>query len=369
MPKHARAVKTDDSWNDENVSSGYSPEEGSFEDGIESESGAARAGQNTAETGETSGDVDQATLMATEEGLIEVDPWDASREGAALSGKDGLNPHQRKSRKTKRILIVVLIILVCLIGVLAYFTYALFSEASREASKQAGQVSIAGVTEMANSDPSDSTTATIKATDVPDLTQLIGKNESEALQLLGTGAIVVSSTPQKEEGNPVRTEVKISLSEEPTDARSGSPSVYLGLDGAGVIVRAGYSCAITTLGYGASSFSDVVSKDFIIENTLNEAGLQLEQGSVGLPTERSEYTTYKEDNKTIEKESFSFGGEQNVDGLVFEWSAVLRYDYTVADMSGNLADTIRQIYIYIYSPDAVTPAHLLPPESEEPPAA
>ena len=37
----------------------------------------------------------------------------------------------------------------------------------------------------------------------------------------------------------------------------------------------------------------------------------------------------------------------DIDGAPHEWSAVLSYDYSTANTSGNLADTIRIIYVYI----------------------
>lgn len=37
----------------------------------------------------------------------------------------------------------------------------------------------------------------------------------------------------------------------------------------------------------------------------------------------------------------------DIDGTPHEWSAVLSYDYSTANTSGNMADTIRIIYVYI----------------------
>ena len=47
------------------------------------------------------------------------------------------------------------------------------------------------------------------------------------------------------------------------------------------------------------------------------------------------------------KESCSFSGTVDLAGAAHEWSAVLLYDYKTANASGNLADTIRIIYVYI----------------------
>jgi hypothetical protein len=79
-----------------------------------------------------------------------------------------------------------------------------------------------------------------------------------------------------------------------------------------------------------------------------------------LPQDKAEYTTYKDDSKTIVKEVWSFSGVEQIGGTSHEWSAVLRYDYTAGNATGNLSDTIRQIYIYVYVPSAATPPGLLP---------
>ncbi|MCL2889064.1 MAG: hypothetical protein FWE65_01430, partial [Eggerthellaceae bacterium] len=120
-----------------------------------------------------------------------------------------------------------------------------------------------------------------------------------------------------------------------------------------------------TLGYGSSSFYDAVTRDYIIENTLIEAGIGIDLGTAVLPADKMEYTTYKSDGRTVEKETYSFSGTIELNNVAFEWSAVLRYDYTAVIATGNLADTIRQIYVYVYVPSAATPPELLPPDPIE----
>ena len=51
-----------------------------------------------------------------------------------------------------------------------------------------------------------------------------------------------------------------------------------------------------------------------------------------------------------------------VNGVDCVWSAILSYDYNTANATGNLADTVRTVYVYIDSPDAQAS------EPEEPPA-
>ncbi|MEG1042436.1 MAG: hypothetical protein RSE94_21195, partial [Pseudomonas sp.] len=78
-----------------------------------------------------------------------------------------------------------------------------------------------------------------------------------------------------------------------------------------------------------------------------EAGLVIPAGSVVLPKDKAAYCTYATDGTTLVKENCPFSGAAEVNGARYTWSAVLTYDYTAANASGNLADTIRQVYIYI----------------------
>ena len=150
-----------------------------------------------------------------------------------------------------------------------------------------------------------------------------------------------------EEGNPIKTEARVALTAEPADSRTGTPTVYLGLDEAGKIIQAGYSASTTALGYGSLSFADAVRNEDIIQKTLAEAGVAVPEGAVELPEDSTAYTTVDSDGKTVTKEYCSFSGEADVEGASHTWSAVLSYDYSMANASGNLADTVRTIFIYV----------------------
>ena len=69
--------------------------------------------------------------------------------------------------------------------------------------------------------------------------------------------------------------------------------------------------------------------------------------SAVLPEDRAAYCTYASDGTTLVEENCTFNGEADVNGTRYTWSSMLMYNYTAANASGNLADTIRQIYIYI----------------------
>ena len=187
----------------------------------------------------------------------------------------------------------------------------------------------------------------MKKTSAPNLTELLGCTQDDALAKVGRGAQVTVSNEVNEEGNPIKTEVRVALTDEPADTRTGTPTLYLGLDEDGAVVQAGYSAGTASLGYGTLSFSDAVKNESIIEKTLQEAGISVPVGTVSLPADKTEYSTYASDGTTLVKEYCPFSGDIDINGVSHTWSAVLSYDYSVANASGNLADTIRIIYVYI----------------------
>ncbi len=252
-----------------------------------------------------------------------------------------------KSRRMRRILIVVIVILVLLLGVGGVLVFQLFSTVQNAATQQAQTASEAIDVKQASEVSESSTTA--KRTTVPDLVSLLGLTQDEAIEKMAHGAQVSSSSEVNEEGNPIKHEVRVALTAEPADSRTGTPTVYLGLDQDGRVIQAGYSTSTSSLGYGSFSFSDAVENVGVVEETLNEAGLQVPEKSVTLPEDKMEYSSYASDGTTLTREYFSFEGVAPATGGGAEraWSAVLSYDYTLANTTGNLADTMRTIYVYV----------------------
>lgn len=270
-----------------------------------------------------------------------------------------LSAQQKKSRRMRRLLIVVVILLIALIGALGYFTWMLFQESQNLATQQAQQQSDQEVDALQGSEAQDASTATAKTTEVPDLAQLMGMTEDEAVDALKRGATVSSERQVNEEGNPMKRSLTVALTDEPADSRLGTPTVYLGLDEDDAVVMSGYSAAMSALGFGTLSFADAVKNENIVEKTLGEAGIKVEAGTAELPEDKADYSTYASDGTTLVQEKCSFSGTVELDGAEYNWSAVLVYDYKLANASGNLADTIRQIYLYLETPGA---------EAEEPEA-
>ena len=245
-------------------------------------------------------------------------------------------------------LIAIVVLLILLIGALGYFAWQWFEESQLIATQQTQeQQSSQEVGSMQTDETKDATTATAKKTDVPNLAAVLGMTKDEAIAALKHGATETTSKEVNEEGNPVKTNVTVALTDEPADTRSGTPTVYLGLNEDGAVVQAGYSAATASLGYGSLSYVDAVKNEGIIEKTLQEAGVNVPAGSAQLPADKTEYSEYASDGTTLVKESYSFSGTVDLNGAAHEWSALLLYNYSTANTSGNLADTIRIVYVYV----------------------
>ncbi|MEC4294536.1 histone-lysine N-methyltransferase [Adlercreutzia shanghongiae] len=269
----------------------------------------------------------------------------AMNDGAKKKGD--VPEYMRKSRRMRRILIVVIVLLVLILAAMAYFGVQLYKEASSSAVQQV--LSTEQETEAITPEDASDSADTAKVTTVPDLVTLLGLTQEQAVEKLQHGATPAEPRAVNEEGNPIKTEVRVALTAEPADSRTGTPTVYLGLDADGEIIQAGYSTSTSSLGYGSLSFKDAVLKEHIIEKTLAEAGVPVHEDAVVLPDDAEEYTSYDTDGTTITKEYCSFNGEVDIDGAPHAWSAVLSYDYSMANASDNLADTVRTIFIYVNS--------------------
>ncbi len=272
----------------------------------------------------------------------------AKTSGSSVSSKE-IPPYMRKSRRMRKILIVVIILLLLLIAALVYFSTQLVQESQLVATQQAQKQSEsdADTSALQDSEAKDVVDQAEKTTAAPDLYSLIGLTQDEAIEELEHGATASAAREVNEEGNPIKSTVNVTLTSEPADTKSGTPTVYLGFDEAGLIIQAGYSASTSSLGFGTLSFSDAVKNEGVVEKTLQEAGIDVEEGTVELPSDKSEYSTYASDATTLVKENCSFSGDVTIDGVAYTWSAVLSYDYSAANASGNLNDTIRTIYVYI----------------------
>lgn len=261
---------------------------------------------------------------------------------------DRLPDSVKRSHRMRRVLIVAIAVLVAFAGAIGYFGYQMYTTSQTTAVQQTNETT-SQTDQVATTDDAgkDASNENVKQTDVPALVSLIGLTQDQAVTQLAHGATVTLSTNQSIEGNPVVTNVTVMLTEEPADAHSNTPTVYLGLDANGTVVQAGYTASTAELGYGSLSFRDAVENEHVVEKTLDDAGLTVADGTAQLPTDKDAYQTYASDGTTLVSERASFDGSASANGANYTWSAVLSYDYTAANATGNLANTIRQITVYI----------------------
>ena len=262
----------------------------------------------------------------------------------AAHAKKAQSAFIQRSAKMRKLYVVIIILLVIAVVAIGFLAARMIWTADNSASQQT-QITSTDLTEAGEGD--DAKDSDTPKTTVPNLVQLLGHTRKQAVEMIGHGAEVVSNRKVKEEGNPVRREVRIELTDEPADSRSGAPTVYLSLNKSGKVIIAGYSVAISSLGYGSASFGDTVESEHIVENTLGEAGLNVELGSAVLPEDSTKYSSYSSDGSTVTKEYYSFSGKGSANGKKYDWEAMLSYDYTVANASENLNDTLRTIFIYV----------------------
>ena len=278
-----------------------------------------------------------------------------------------LSPRMQKSRRTRKVLIILIVLLIVLGGLVAFFGYKTFTGTQQDTAEQAHQKQEEATTHSQNSiqdmEGNDAVQTAVAQTQVPNLTALFGKTAEEAVAAIGHGALVTSNRAVDDSSSAVKTNLSVALTEEPADSKTGTPTVYLGLDKDGKVIQIGYSASAGALGFGTLSFADAISGEHVIEKTLAKIGIQVPEGSAVLPTDKASYSTYASDNTTVVKERCSFEGPIDVNGVACTWSAVLSYDYTTQIVTGNLNDTVRIIYVYIS--ENVEPE----PASEEAPPA
>ncbi len=272
------------------------------------------------------------------------------KHGRHAAPEKELSPRMKKSRRTRRVLLVLIVLLFTAVGAVGVFTYFTWIGSHQEAAQQVKEQVGApnhrdDVGNNYNDDTKDKVT---KLVDLPELSRVIGINEGEAMNFIKRGAVVTANNPVNEEGNPIKTNLTVALTEEVSGGKTGStPTVYLGLNEEGRIIQVGCSVSVPSLGYSALSFNDAVTVDRVIEKTLARVGVVVPEGTAVLPANKNEYSTYASDGTTVIRERCSFEGDVDVNGTPCSWSTVLSYDYTTQVVTGNLNDTVRIIYVYI----------------------
>lgn len=270
-------------------------------------------------------------------------------DAAGSRGADGA-AHEDKAIRARGSLIVAVVLAVILVIALFVCVSLALTEAA-EAETQQTQVSgavmqPAGTQLGAEKAPAAKPERAV-TTSVPVLQTLIGGTQKQAISKLGHGAEVSRVTDYTDEQSHAVQRVTVVLTSEPSNG-SQTPTVYLDLNSDGTVVGASYQVSMASLGYGAISFKQAAGKSKVVQNTLADAGVAINDDSgIVLPKRAKDYSTYKSDGKTLVRQSRSFSGDAKSAGMSYHWTGSLEYDFSKANKSGNLVDTQRIVRVGI----------------------
>lgn len=193
-------------------------------------------------------------------------------------------------------------------------------------------------------DEEESTTEVTRATyPIVNLVDLMDMTQSEAIDAMGHGATVENTSSLDAMG--YTKEVTISLADERASAYAGTPTVIVWLNDSGRVQSASYQAPTSLLGYGSLSFVSAIEQEGIVDYVLSSVGLtQFDTSQVVLP-DKEAYSSYESDKKTLAQEEYTFTGSGNAGDSAYTWSVMLTYDYTQANETGDLANTVKQVYV------------------------
>ena len=201
---------------------------------------------------------------------------------------------------------------------------------------------------------------------IPNLANMLGKTPDSVIVTLGS-AIQVDAKPIEEEKSSGDAKDSKETNDEQTKDQQDAPTshamrytiafnkegsvatniktLYLITNDGGIIIDAGYATSLSDLSYGDASFKDAVESERLIDAVLISAGAPVEDGEISLPEDESKYRETKGGN--LMRESYTFTGASAQDDTV-EYTCRLTFDYSTATTSGNLDDTVKQIYVSLH---------------------
>ena len=167
----------------------------------------------------------------------EAEGMDVATEHEHKGFFDFAEHHKEKSKRTRTMLMVAIIILLLAFAGLGYFAYTQYQNASKGAADEGNRVAAQNNVAFEGDEPSDATSGSqLNADVVPALATVIGMNQDKALETLGHGASVTSTSDitkeVKKDGEKkakevvVGTKVTVSLSDVKPDPQGGVPSVH-----------------------------------------------------------------------------------------------------------------------------------------------
>lgn len=269
----------------------------------------------------------------------------ASQENETPSGTYGVEAHGKPMYQRHKGLIAAIIVILVLLAALCVVGWRLLVAAN-----DAAQDSARNVAEQPALDAGESSSSSTSAVEAADLIGLIGLTQDQALEKLGNGATVVATTTSTTEGdNPqTTTYVTVDLPVQTTTRSQQPPSVYLTINPDGAVASVGFTSTLRQLGFGDASFADAVNRQHAIERVVRACGVVVPDGVAVLPDDASQYRTYADDGTTVRQEQYTFSGtDSSSDGVRYDWTCRLTFDYTAANLSNNLSDTVNQIYVTV----------------------
>jgi len=269
-------------------------------------------------------------------------PYNPIQEAALTPDENAAKFTKRDKRRRLRLKFIIVLLIAAVLG-LGFTAYKVFFVSQDEAADKAQNSSTHSSDLNVNTDANTKSTQTVE---IPNVCCYIEKSLQAALDGLGHGAVLESEYINDGQGVKYHTEQTISLDGDYNDPTAGHPRVFLSYNWGGQLIRTGYSATTSQLGFGVSSFEEMINNNHVIEKALRGIGFEVEDGAVVCPTDKTTYQTYNEAGKLVREMADFSGKAMTSEGKTWTWEAVLMYDYTTANATGNLADTLRQVYVY-----------------------
>lgn len=265
-------------------------------------------------------------------------------DAAGSRTPDGAAHEDRAIRARGSLIAAGVLTVLLFIALVVCVALALTQAAQADTQQKAATSTVTQSTDLAAAVSSSSSVS--KTATVPQLADLIGATQQQALSKLGHGAQVDATSNYSDTKTGAVKRVAVILSEEPSVQSVGSPTVTLYLNDDGAVVSVTYQVAMSSLGYGDISFAQAVGTSAVIQNTLKDGGFAVNDDSViALPSDAKTYSIYQSDGQTLTKQSLTFNGEGTAAGMTYQWTGTISYDYSKANASSNLADTIRVVTV------------------------
>jgi hypothetical protein len=255
-----------------------------------------------------------------------------------LGGHAYLNKSAKTGKEKKGMplwLLIVLIVVVSLIALasISFLVYALFFN---DSTVETGELpaNAKSKQETIEIQEKDSEVETVE---IPVLTSLIGKTQSDAVEALGGTVLTTEKETDKTEIKAGHvTIVTVSLDK---NSSTDAQSIYLTLNSKGTVVLVNYSVSLSALGITTTTFTTVFD-DGTLASLIESAGVSKDKISISTPAVAS-YRKSDSDGNPI-TDSYTVSGSTGTSGAS-KWSAELNFDYSTYNVTNDEADISRYL--------------------------